>query len=213
MALIELDIPSPRALRGGWALMAAAFAARGWTGDTFATEREWFWHDGAGNWAAIRYLAPSRAILFGHDHEYSDTYFREAATYFEMEETDLLKDAPAWWGTDLSLPRFAEWIGFIYGWDGAVWRRVEYRPLAGSDDPPDDGFQSVRLLDACSVSCVAFVSEFLTGDEGNLPNPTSVQALVDADAQFTSPDFEAVMPGHDTDAAIAAARAFLKAPV
>jgi len=95
MALLTLALPSPSSLRGGWAAMSAVCAARGWLDSAYATDTEWHYHDGGGNWACLRFVGDSRAVLLGNDHEYSDTYFREAATYFQEEETNLLAEAPA----------------------------------------------------------------------------------------------------------------------
>lgn len=143
LPLITLDLPSPISLRGGWASMAAVCASRGWNDSACATPHEWLYHDGGGNWACLRFQSEGRAVLLGHDHEYTDTYFGAAAKYFGEEETNLLADAPAWWANDLSLPPFGEWIGFIYGWDGQQWQRARYEK--------SDGFEKVGLLSSCSV--------------------------------------------------------------
>ena len=94
MPLVNVDLPNPITFRGGWAALAAVCASRGWTDDVYADDDQWCYHDGGGNWACVRFRENGRAVLLGHDHEHSETYFREAATYFEEEETDLLKDAP-----------------------------------------------------------------------------------------------------------------------
>ena len=73
--------------------MAAVCRSRGWNDSVYATSNEWFYHDGGGNWCTLRFLAKHRAVLLGHDHEYSHTYFGTAADYFDEEETDLLADA------------------------------------------------------------------------------------------------------------------------
>ncbi len=138
MPLIDVELPSPEALRGGWAALAAVCASRGWTDSAYAESNQWFYHDGGGNWACIRFHHGGRAIMIGHDHEYSETYFREAAAYFDEEETDLLADAPDWWSFDLDPRPFGEWIGFIYGWDGNRWQRAAYNK--------PDGFEQVGLL-------------------------------------------------------------------
>ena len=121
MSLVKIDLPSPIELRGGWAALAAVCAARGWRDDVYAKINKWLYHDGGGNWACLRFNDKDKAVLFGHDREYSETYYGKAAKYFEEEETDLLADAPDWWGEDLSVESFGEWIGFIYGWNGHKW--------------------------------------------------------------------------------------------
>ena len=115
MPLIALDLPSPRILRGSWAALAAIYNARGWTDSSYATEKQWCYHDGGGNWCCLRFQAHDRLVLVGHDHEYSETYYAAAAEYFGEEETNLLMDAPDWWDQDLDSQPFGEWIGFVYG--------------------------------------------------------------------------------------------------
>ena len=97
MSLIELHLPHPDQLRNGWAVLAAVYAARGWGTDVYATPDEWLYHDGGGNWVCLRFKSSNQAVLIGHDHEYTETYFGEAAKYFEEYETDLLADTPDWW--------------------------------------------------------------------------------------------------------------------
>ncbi|MEM0963341.1 MAG: proteophosphoglycan 5 [Bacteroidota bacterium] len=199
MALVALDLPSPRQLRGGWAALAAIYASRGWD-DVAATENEWRFHDGGGNWATLRFQDGGRAVLLGHDHEYSETYFGDAAAYFGEDETDLLAEAPAWWSHDLSTGRHSDWIGFIYGWDGETWRRSAYQQ--------DDGFRSVGLLQAGSLDTLTAFSRDAPGLDGE-PDPMALAALVAADADLTPAVMEAVVPGWDVAAGVAAGRRFL----
>ena len=79
--LITIDLPSPLEMRSGWALQAAMSAARGWTDDAdiHADCKQWFFHDGGGNWAALRFYSEDKIVLLGNDHEYSNTYFGSAA--------------------------------------------------------------------------------------------------------------------------------------
>ena len=115
MSLVTLDLPSPSSLRGGWAAISAVCTSRGWDDCAFATNKEWFYHDGGGNWARLRFLGDGRAVLMGNDHEYSEAYFGAAAEFFEEEETDLLADAPEWWSRNIEPSPFSDWVGFIYG--------------------------------------------------------------------------------------------------
>ncbi len=107
MALVPVDLPSPADLRGGWAALAAVEAAQGWDGSVWATDDDWYYNDGGGNWAAIRFQEGDRAVLIGHDHECSKTYFRPLwrSTVVDTEETDLLSGAPDWWGKSLEKVR------------------------------------------------------------------------------------------------------------
>lgn len=205
MSLVTLDLPSPMALRGGWAALASVCAARGWKDLVYATSSQWVYHDGGGNWACIRFLNKDKAVLIGYDHEYSETYFGEAAKYFQEEETNLLAGAPEWWGKDLNPQPFGEWIGFIYGWDGHKWQRANYKK--------QDGFESVGLLGACSMNDTNILKDFASdapGLNGKSPQPSALKALIDADAKITSSLLEAVVPGWNIEAGVSAANQFLK---
>jgi hypothetical protein len=205
MPLISLDLPKPASLRGGWSAMAAVLAARGWNDFVYATSDQWLYHDGGGNWACLRFQDKGRAVLLGHDHEYSDTYFGAAAEYFDEEETNLLADAPEWWSLDLDPSPFGEWIGFIYGWDGQKWQRTAYEK--------DDGFASIGLLDDCSINGTKTLSESAMaapGLKGEPPDTAALVALIEADANITDAMLEAVVPGWDIAAGVAAAHQFLK---
>jgi hypothetical protein len=152
MGLVTLDLPQPRRMRGRWAAFAAVCAARGWGDDCHADGPVWHFDDGGGNWADLHHVGAGRAVLIGHDHEYSDTYFAAAAEYFEKPETDLLGGAPDWWAPPAraALDR-GLWVGFVYGYEDGVWRRVEYDVA--------DGFSAIGLpaLDdeRCRSSCSA----------------------------------------------------------
>ena len=202
--LIKIDFPSPMNLRGGWAALAAICAARGWSDVAYATSDQWFYHDGGGNWACLRFKEKDKVVLLGHDHEYSETYYGKAAEFFGEEETDLLKGAPDWWGYDLRTYPF-EWIGFIYGWDGENWQKVNY-------DKPD-GFDSLGLPKALSVTNTEMLSEFASdapGLKGKRPDPEMLEAVVVADAAITHSLLEAVIPGWDIKAGVLAAQKFLE---
>lgn len=201
MSLKTIDLPSPVALRAGWAALAALSAARGWGDDIFANESQWHYHDGGGNWACLRFQSDGRAVLVGHDHEYSETYFGRAAEYFGEEETDLLKGAPDWWSMDLDPKPFGEWIGFVYGWEGQGWQRADYSKA--------DGFEQVGLLNVCTKldRLIEFASA-APGLEEKEVNVDSLRALVEADTQITEEVLGAAVPGWDVAAGVAAARKF-----
>jgi len=206
MSLVKIVLSSPKELLGGWAALAAVCAARGWDDVVYATSNQWLYHDGGGNWACLRFKDKDQAILIGHDHEYSETYYGEAAKYFEEEETDLLKGAPDWWGFDLSPLPFGEWIGFVYGWDGKGWQRANY-------DKPD-GFESVGLLDACSITNTDTLKEFASdapGLKGQSPSLDSLKELVAANGNISAKLLENVVPGWDIAAGTAAANKFIQA--
>ncbi|WP_312271548.1 hypothetical protein [Pseudomonas sp.] len=203
MSLVEINIPSPKQLRGGWAALAAVYTARGWGADVYATQEQWLYHDGGGNWVCLRFKSKDQCILIGHDHEYSETYYGEAAEYFNEEETNILGGAPDWWAFDLSPLPFGEWIGFVYGWDGTKWQRANYSK--------NDGYEDIGLINACSINNTTLLSEFASdapGLNGNPPPAEALAALVAADGKITHALLEAVVPGWDIDAGIAAARKF-----
>ncbi|MCX7594600.1 MAG: hypothetical protein N2235_12720 [Fischerella sp.] len=205
MSLVDVDLPPPSAMRGGWAALAAVLAARGWGRDVYAEPNQWLYHDGGGNWASLRFVESNKILLVGHDREYSETYFRKAAEYFGEEETDLLKGAPDWWGSKLDPRPFGEWIGFVYGWDGRRWQRAEY--------DVQDGFEQVGLLKACSLTNIELLKEYVAdapGLCGMPPSDEALRALVSADAQITPEMLQRVIPGWDVEAGVAAARKFLE---
>ncbi len=205
MSLVKVDFPAPKELRGGWAAFAAVVAAKGWGDSAYATEDQWLYHDGGGNWVCLRFKAKNQAILIGHDHEYSETYYGEAANFFEEEETDILKGAPEWWGFDLNPMPFGEWIGFVYGWDGQNWQRSNYDEA--------DGFDSVNLKAACSLNDLEMLRVFSQDAPGLNGIPAGdeiLKALVSADANISAELLEAVVPGWDIEAGISAAKKFLQ---
>jgi len=206
--LVPVDFPSPSDLRGGWAALAAVMSARGWGDEVFATDTEWHFHDGGGNWATLRFFERDRAVLIGQDHEYSETYFGDAAQYFGEEETDLLMDAPDWWQQNLAPGPHGEWLGFIYGWDGTQWQRASY--------DKEDGFTFVNLAGACSLNDLDYITQHSFDAPGladGKPDAKELQALVAADAQVTEAMLNDAVPGWDSAAGAVAARNFLKAPV
>jgi len=203
MPLIELSLPQPDKLRNGWAALAAVYAARGWGTDVYATPDEWLYHDGGGNWVCLRFKSNNQAVLIGHDHEYSEAYFGEAAKYFEEDETDLLAGTPDWWSFNLSPLPFGEWIGFVYGWDGTKWRRAEYYI--------PDGFDKIGLLKACSLDGTDLLKEIASDApdlNGELPTQDALNTLVSVGPYITFEQLDMVVPGWDIDAGLAAARKF-----
>jgi len=204
MNLIEIDIPSPKEMRAGWAALAAILASRGWKTDIYATANEWQYHDGGGNWAILRKIDKDKIVLIGYDHEYTETHFRQAAEYFKSKETNLLLGAPEWWSKDLSTGEFENWVGFIYGWDGSTWKRAEY--------DKEDGFNSVGLIRSCCDDPVNTIKDYASdapGLKGKLPNESAIKKLIAADANLTSELLSEIVPGWDVDAGVLAAKQFL----
>lgn len=207
MALVTIDLPQPRQMRGRWAAFAAICTARGWGRGCHAAGPVWHFDDFGGNWADLHHVDAGRAVLIGHDHEYSDTYFGAAAEYFQEPETDLLADAPEWWAPPARATMgLGQWVGFVYGYEDGVWRRAEYEM--------SDGFTSVGLPAIDDERCRELVAEFtqdVPGLAGREPDPRAVDALITADAEVTEAHVKAVIgpTGWDPAAGTAAARAFL----
>jgi hypothetical protein len=209
VGLVPVDLPEPRRMRGRWAAFAAVCAARGWARHCRADGPVWHYDDGGGNWADLHHVGNDRAVLIGHDHEYSDTYYATAAEYFDEPETDLLADAPAWWEPPVraALDR-GLWVGFVYGFEDGGWRRAEYSL--------SDGFESVGIPATGDDRCRELVVEFTQdapGLEGAPPDQIAVAALIAADADVTEAQVAAVVgaTGWDPAAGATAAREFLRA--
>ena len=206
MSLAEIDLPSPAALRGRWAAFAAVCAARGWSDTCHADGPVWHFDDGGGNWADLHHVEGGRAVLVGHDHEYSETYYAEAATYFGEEETDLLAGAPEWWEPPVRAAGAGPnaWIGFVYGFDGTTWRRAAY--------DLDDGFRSVGLPALSQDAYRELVGQFVQDAPGRTgpPDPAALDALAAADGDVTPALLRTVIgpSGWDAEAGAAAAQRF-----
>jgi hypothetical protein len=206
MALVPVDLDPPQDVRNRWAAHAAVMAALGHGSLSNATSTRWRYDDAGGNWADLVLLDGGRAVLFGHDHEYSETYFREAAEYFQEEETDLLADAPEWWGSVLPSGD-DQWIGFVYGFDGTSWSRADYEL--------DDGFASVAVP-ACSDGRLhEMIIEFVQGageraGSSHVVEPAAIDALVALGPAITTEALASVfgdIPGN-YEQGVAAAAAF-----
>ena len=204
MNLIEMNLPTPKALRPGWAALAAVLASRGWKSVIYATSNQWQYHDGGGNWVVLRKIDKDKILMFGYDHENRGTYFREAAEYFEEEETDLLLDTPEWWSQDVWTTHFENWVGFIYGWDGLNWKRAVY--------DKEDGFNSVGLIRSCCDDPIDTIKEYAAaapGLKGEQPNESAIKDLIAADGKLTHELLNSVVPGWDIEAGVLAGRKFL----
>ena len=140
--------------------------------------------------------------MFGHDHEYSEAFFRDTAKDFGFEETDLLKHAPSWWGDAIEPSPYGPYIGFIYGWDGTTWQRADYSE--------NDGFTKVGLLDMIKLKGPNSISDAIKHFERTVVEQ-DLEALVAADGAITKDLLEAVMPGYNIELGVEAANRFLLA--
>ncbi len=207
MALRALDLPEPSRMRGRWAAAAAIYAARGWARNCHAAGPIWHYDDGGGNWAQLHHVGQDgkRAVLIGHDHEYSETYFGTAVEYFGEQETDLLAEAPDWWGPPAQRAMAGDlWVGFVYGFEDGTWQRADY--------DLDDGFAGVALPAVSaqrSREHIASVAADAPGLSG-APEPAAIDVLIAADGLVTAAQVTAVIgpTGWSPQAGADAAQAF-----
>ncbi|HEX6346848.1 proteophosphoglycan 5 [Umezawaea sp.] len=199
MALVPVDLPSPRDMRARWAAHSAVVAALGYGDSSHADGGRWYYDDGGGNWVELHRLDGDRAVLLGHDHEYSDTYYGQAAEYFGEDETDLLDGAPDWWGEPVrATEEPGRWIGFVYGYEDGGWQRADY-DLA-------DGFTSVAPPAVSDERCRALIAAFT----GRPEDDAAVSGLIAAGAAATEEQVAGVVgPSKDAAAGVVAARRFL----
>ncbi|MDQ0792817.1 proteophosphoglycan 5 [Streptomyces sp. B1I3] len=207
MALVQLDLPDPMAMRGRWAALAAVQAAAGHGERCQALWPLWHYDDGHGSWADLHHLDEGRAVLLGQDRNDSETFYAEGADFFEETETDLLAGAPEWWEPPVRRVRDAElFLGFAYGFDGSTWQRARY--------DLEDGFTSVGLpaLSAGRTrEAIDTVVRHVRDAGGGEPSRESIDALIAADGEVDAALVAAVAPSADWDveAGAAAARGFL----
>ena len=204
MALVPVDLPAPAAMRGRWAAFAAICAARGWSDVCHADGPRWHYDDAGGNWADLVHVGAGRAVLLGHDHEYSDTYYTQAAAFFDEPETDLLAGTPDWWAPPVRAAATADsWVGFAYGFDGTAWWRAEYEA--------DDGFKGVALPAVDLVRYRELATDFSEDAPGldGPPDAAAIDALATADGDISPELLRTVVgPVWDADAGAAAAQRF-----
>ncbi|BCJ55820.1 hypothetical protein Asp14428_72950 [Actinoplanes sp. NBRC 14428] len=124
------DLPAPVLLWQRWATLAAALTPLGHE-DVWSVGATGAHHDdGGGNWSHLALVEDGRAVLYGYDHEYSDTTYAEPAL-------DLLAGAPDWLPWD-DLARLAadDQLGYVLWYEGdGPWQRVAY------PDDLDDGLR------------------------------------------------------------------------
>jgi hypothetical protein len=191
-------------MRGRWAAFAAICAARGWSDVCHADGSRWHYDDAGGNWADLVHVGAGRVVLIGHDHEYSDTYYAQAAAFFDEPETDLLAGAPEWWAPPVRAAATADsWVGFAYGFDGAAWWRAEYEA--------DDGFKGVALPAADDARYRELAVDFTDDapERDGPPDVAALDALAAADGDVSAQLLRTIVgPVWDADAGAAAAQRF-----
>ena len=162
---------------------------------------DWSGEDGV--WMALVRPGDGRALLAGWHHEFSLT---EGSGRAGEAGTDLVGDAPGWWRRGVEHARSRDaYLGFLYGWDGARWWRL--------DQPTDDGFDP-DLFPVTPFALREIIDGLADGTLLDAPDPDAVTALLAADAGLTAEHLVAVLrspdgwPEVDAAAGVRAARAF-----
>jgi hypothetical protein len=115
-----VDLAEPAILWTRWATLATALSAVGFD-DVWTVGPDGGHHDDhGGNWSHLALIEGGRAVLYGYDHEYSDTAQADPPI-------DLLAGAPDWLPWD-DLIRYAaeDQLGYVHWHDGTTWSRVDY---------------------------------------------------------------------------------------
>ncbi|WP_051797566.1 hypothetical protein [Streptomyces sp. NRRL S-337] len=97
--------------------------------------------DVGNGWWALSWVEDGRAVLYGVDHDYSETVSLSPPL-------DLLADGPSWlpWQRLDEVIAGGEEIGFVYWWDGRAWGRTPYPA-----EVHDDGVRSMVPADDSEV--------------------------------------------------------------
>ncbi|WP_153040321.1 hypothetical protein [Actinoplanes sp. TFC3] len=117
---VTVELSDPHTMWRRWATLAAALTAVGYD-DTWLVPGAGAHHDdGGGNWAHLALIEGGRAVLYGYDHEYSDTVGADPPL-------DLLAGAPAWlpWPA-LTACAAQDQLGYALWYDHGNWHRVAY---------------------------------------------------------------------------------------
>jgi hypothetical protein len=203
MALLPVDLDStPRDIASLLAVDAAVRAAVGLEHSP-PTAAALHWTGDDGMWMALVLPGEGRALLAGWHHEFSLT---EGSGRAGEAGTDLVGDAPGWWrrGVEHAQSRGA-YLGFLYGWDGAGWWRL--------DQPTDDGFDP-EIFPVTRAALRDIIDGLADDTLLDAPDPDAVDRLIAAADRLESPDLAAVLhapdgwPEVDLDAGVRAARAF-----
>ena len=132
---MRVDLPDPDVLWARWGAFAATMTAAGYDDVYWCDAAGAHLDDHGGNWSRLVRVEGGRAVLFGHDHEYSDTTTASPPI-------DLLAGAPGWLPWDELLPHVDGYgLGYCYWWESAGWERVDY--------PGDPGDGLRQTIGAC----------------------------------------------------------------
>lgn len=203
MALLPVDLDStPDDIASLLAVDAAVRAAVGLEHSP-PNASALHWAGAEGMWMALVRPGEGRALLAGWHHEFSLT---EGSGRAGEAGTDLVGDAPGWWRRGVEHARSKGlYLGFLYGWDGAVWWRL--------DQPTDDGFDP-EIYPVTTAAVRDIIDELADDTLLDAPATSAVDALLSAGARLSAPDLAAVLhspdgwPEVDLEAGVRAARAF-----
>lgn len=203
MALIPVDLDStPETISSLLAVDAAVRAAVGVDHTTpGATSLDWA--GGEDVWMSLIRPDKGRALLAGWHHEFSLT---DGSGPGDETGTDLVGDAPGWWrrGVEHAHTRGLR-LGFLYGWDGAGWWRL--------DQPVDDGFDP-DIFPVTPLALREIIDELADDTLLDAPSPEAVDALLTAGADLTAAHLSAALhtsdgwPEVDVEAGVRAARPY-----
>ena len=161
------------------------------------------WAGADGVWMSLVRPGDGRALLTGWHHEFSLT---EGSGRAGEAGTDLVGDAPGWWRRGVEHARARDaYLGFLYGWDGSTWWRL--------DQPTDDGFDP-EIFPVTLLALREIIDELADDTLLEAPDPEAVDALLAAGAGLTADHLAAVLrsadgwPEVDTAAGVRAARAY-----
>ncbi|HJC61242.1 MAG TPA: hypothetical protein H9755_13095 [Candidatus Dietzia intestinigallinarum] len=137
-------------------------------------------------WMALVRPGDSRALLAGWHHEFSLT---EGSGRGGEAGTDLVGDAPGWWRRGVEHARSHDaYLGFLYGWDGARWWRL--------DQPVDDGFDP-ELFPATPLALRDIIDGLADATLLDAPDPAAVTELIAAGTALTADHLTAVLRSPD----------------
>ena len=127
-----------------------------------------------------------RALLAGWHHEYSLT---EGSGRPGEAGTDLVGDAPGWWRRGVEHARARDsYLGFLYGWDGANWWRL--------DQPVDDGYDP-EIFPVTEHAMVDIVGGLAADTLLDDPDPEAVAVLLAAGRDLTEQHLRSVLHSPD----------------
>lgn len=207
MALIPVDLDAPPETLASYLAVDAAVRAAVGLDHPEPSPAALDWAGADGVWMSLVRPGDGRALLVGWHHEFSLT---EGSGRAGEAGTDLVGDAPGWWRRGVEHARANNrYLGFLYGWDGGRWWRL--------DQPTDDGFDP-EFFPVTGLALREIVDQLVDDTLLDAPDPADVDALLSAGADLDENLLRAVLhtsdgwPEVDVVAGARAARAY-RSPV